>query len=179
MMRRFPPSLPSAARGHVGLATVFAVAALTLAACGGGSSDPASAVSISGASDSWVLHDGQTVAVSMGANHVFAPLSHVNIIECADPGGTRANLPTKFLECDENTIQGDTVVVSADGSFKEKSYTIYALPNAPALGEPKDGVPVCNATHQCVLLISEFQTDLSKPKVFSHSFTVDSRGTNS
>ncbi len=90
-----------------------------------------------------------------------------------------ANLPTKFLECDENTIQADTVVVSADGSFKEKSYTIYTLPNASALGEQKDGIPVCNATHQCVLLISEFQTDLSKPKVFSHSFTVESRGTSS
>ncbi len=115
----------------------------------------------------------------MGANHVFTPLSHVNIVECADPGGTRANLPTKFLECDENTIQGDTVVVSADGSFNEKSYTIYALPNLSALGEPKDGVPICNATHQCVLLISEYQTDLSKPKVFSHSFTVDPRGTGS
>jgi hypothetical protein len=143
-----------------------------LAACGGGSSsDPSSPVSVSGTSNGWVFHDGQTVTVSMGPNTVFKPYSHVNIVQCADPGGSQANLPTQFIQCDENTIQGDTVVVEPGGSFKEKAYPVYALPSH-TLGEFKDGIPVCNQTHQCVLLVSEYQTDLSKPHVFSHAFTV-------
>jgi hypothetical protein len=149
------------------------IAALALAACGGGpSSDPPSAVSVSDTANGWVFHDGQAVTVSMGANPTFKPYSHVNIIECADPGGTKANLPTKFIQCDENTIQGDTVVVEAGGSFEEKAFTIFALPSR-TLGESKDGIPICSQTHQCVLLVSEYQTDLSKPHVFSHAFTVE------
>jgi len=154
-------------------ALVLVVAALVLAACGGGSpSDPASAVSVGGTSNGWVFHDGQTVTVSMGANNKFKPYSHVNIVQCADPGGIKANLPTKFIQCDENTIQADTVVVEPGGSFKEKAFTFFALPSR-SLGESKGGIPICNQTHQCVLLVSEYQTDLSKPHVFSHAFTVE------
>ena len=161
-------------RRRPGTPVLMVLAALTasLTACGGpSSSSPASAVTVGATSRGWVFHDGQPVAVSMGPNHLFTPYSHVNIIQCADPGGSRANLPTKFVECDENTIQGDTVVVKADGSFDEKAFTVFSLPSQ-ALGESPDGSPVCNQTHQCVLLISEYQTDLSKPKAFSHSFTV-------
>ena len=167
-------SLPAVGRPcrKVGAWVVLAAAVLALAACGGSSSsEPPSAVAVSGTSSGWVFHDGQTVSVSMGANHVFKPYSHVNIIQCADPGGTKANLPTKFIQCDENTIQGDTVVVEPGGSFTEKAFTVFALPSR-TLGESNSGVPVCNQTHQCVLLVSEYQTDLSKPHVFSHAFTV-------
>jgi hypothetical protein len=128
-------------------------------------------VKVSGTSQGWVFHDGQTITVSMGPNKLFAPLSHVNIVECSDPGGTAANLPTKFLDCDENTIQADTVLVRAGGAFSESAYTVYKLPSV-TLGESKDGIPNCDQTHPCVLLISEFQTDLTKPKAFSHPFTI-------
>jgi hypothetical protein len=159
-------------RAASSLLLVLVASTLLLAGCGGGSpSDPSSPVSVTGTSNGWVFHDGQTVTVSMGPNTVFKPNSHVNIVQCADPGGTKANLPTQFIQCDENTIQADTVVVEPGGSFKEKTFSIYALPSG-TLGEFKDGMPVCNQTHQCVLLVSEYQTDLSKPHVFSHAFTV-------
>ncbi len=169
---------PTGALRATGPVVIMLTAALALAACGSDStSDPVSAVSVSGTANGWAFHDGQTVSVSMGANHEFKPYSHVNIIQCADPGGTKANLPTKFIQCDENTIQGDTVVVGAGGSFREKAFTVFALPSR-SLGESKGGIPTCNQTHQCVLLVSEYQTDLSKPHVFSHAFTVEPGGSS-
>ena len=161
------------------VAILFALLPVVLAACGGSSSSsgadapsPSPVVQVSGMAHGWVFHDGQTVTVSMGPNRLFKPLSHVNIIQCSDPGGKAQNLPTKFLQCDENTIQADTVVVHSGGSFSEPGYTVFKLPSTNALGESKDGVPVCNQANPCVLLVSEYQTDLSKPKAFSHPFTV-------
>jgi hypothetical protein len=99
----------------------------------------------------------------------------VVILECADPGGTAANLPTAFIDCDGNTIQGDTVSVQANGSFAESSYTIYSLPNS-VLGESSTNVPVCSASQACVLFVGEDQNDFSKPKVFSAPFFVAGTG---
>ncbi len=131
----------------------------------------APAVMVSGTGHGWVFHDGETVSVSMGANKLFSPNSRINILECSDQVGTKQKLPTRFGQCDENTIQGDTVLVGKGGSFKEASYPIYNLPDA-SFGEQSNWQPVCNRTHPCVLLISEYQTDFTKPKVFSHSFVV-------
>src|ERR1700676_2361761 len=107
-------------------------AAVVLGACGGASSASSSrspsAVVVSGTSQGWVFHDGQTVTVSMGPNRLFKPLSHVNIVECSDPGGKAANLPTKFLSCDENTIQGNTILVRAGGALSEPGYAVFKLP---------------------------------------------------
>ena len=147
-----------------------------LGACGGSAASSTGSgglpsLKMSDTSGGWVFHDGQTITVSMGPNRRFAPLSHVNIIQCSDPGGKAANLPTKFIDCDENTIQGDTVAVRSNGSFSEPAYVLYRLPSA-ALGESRTSQPACNQADPCVLLISEYQTDLTKPKVFSHPFVV-------
>jgi hypothetical protein len=115
--------------------------------------------------------DQQTVRVSVGPNSVFTPNSRVVILECADPGGTVANLPTAFSSCDENTIQPDTTVVHSDGSFVEPSYTLYALPSK-VLGEQANWQPVCNTSHPCVLFVGEDQNDFSKAKTFSAAFTM-------
>jgi hypothetical protein len=115
--------------------------------------------------------DQQTVRVSVGPNSVFTPNSRVVLLECADPGGTVANLPTGFSSCDENTIQPDTTVVHTDGSFVEPSYTLYALPSK-VLGEQANWQPVCNTTQPCVLFVGEDQNDFSKAKTFSAAFTV-------
>jgi hypothetical protein len=165
---------------HLGRLVVIPLALLpiVLAACGGSSPSNAAApsssavVQVTGTGKGWVFHDGQTVTVSMGSNGLFKPLSHVNIIQCSDPGAKAENLPKKFLQCDENTIQADTVVVHSGGSFSEPGYTVFKLPSTTTLGESKDGAPVCNQAIPCVLLVSEYQTDLSKPKAFSHPFTV-------
>jgi LPXTG-motif cell wall-anchored protein len=117
------------------------------------------------------FHDGQVISVSVGANGFFTPNSHVNILECADAGGTTANLPTDDSTCDGNTIQGNTVLISADGSF-DTSYTIYSLPNSTLAEQPRDQ-PVCNQTSKCVLFVGQDQNDFSKPKVFSAPFDVD------
>ena len=93
------------------------------------------------------------------------------ILECADPGGTAAQLPTSISTCDENTVQADTVLVEPNGSFSEKSYTLYSLPNA-VLGEQSNWQPVCDVSHQCVLFVGENQNDFTQPKVFSAPFSL-------
>ena len=154
----------------VGLLTLLAAGA-----AGCSSSSPSTAqLAINGGSGS-TFHDGQTVTVSFGPNTKFTPNIRINIIECSDPGGSSANLPTSYIDCDGNTIQGDTVNVESDGSFREPNYTIFRLPSK-ALGESKAAVPVCNQNNPCVLMASQYQTDLTKPKVFSASFTVTGTG---
>ena len=146
----------------------------TVAAGCSSSSSSTSQLAINGGSGS-TFQDGQTVSVSFGPNSKFTPNIRINIIQCSDPGGSSANLPTAYIDCDGNTIQGDTVNVETNGSFTEHNYTIYRLPST-ALGESKSGVPVCNAKNPCVLMASQYQTDLNKPKVFSAPFTVDGTG---
>ncbi len=117
--------------------------------------------------------NGQTVSVSVGPNSLFQPHSRVNILECADPGGTAAGLPTSISTCDENTVQSDTVLVQSDGSFSESDYALYAIPNI-TLGEQANWQPVCNQTHKCVLFVGENQDDFTQPKVFSAPFSFTS-----
>ncbi len=117
--------------------------------------------------------NGQTVSVSVGPNSLFTPASRVVILECSDPGGSVANLPTSFSSCDGNTVEADSVIVEANGSFSESAYTLYALPNA-VLGEQANWQPVCSPTQPCVLYVGENQNDFTKPKVFSQPFTFTS-----
>jgi hypothetical protein len=152
------------------LTALVVVCSTELVATSAGSATSPGVV-VSGTNHGWVFHDGQTVSVSMGPNKRFVPGSRVNILECSDQVGTKKKLPTRFVQCDENTIQGDTVIVNKGGSFKETAYQLFSLPNS-TFGEQSDWQPVCNRTHACVLMISEYQTDFTKPKVFSHSFIV-------
>jgi hypothetical protein len=133
------------------------------------------AVTITPSPSNGQYHDGQTVAVSVGPNSLFVPNTRVVILECADPGGSAANLPTSLSNCDENTVQGETVLVQANGSISEKSYPLYALPSA-TLGEQSNWQPVCSATQQCVLFVGEDQNDFTKPKVLSQPFSISGGG---
>jgi hypothetical protein len=117
------------------------------------------------------LHDGESVSVSLGPNAVFTPSSRVNILECADPGGSAANLPKSDSTCDGNTIQGNTILVAANGSASDQNYTIYMLPS-PELGEQSNNQPVCDQTNPCVLYVGQNQNDFTAPKVFSTPFTI-------
>jgi hypothetical protein len=112
-------------------------------------------------------HNGQSINLSVGPNKYFTPYSRINIIECADPGGKASNLPTSADSCDGNTIQGTTVLVQPNGSFSERGYQLYALPNATQLGEPSDTRPVCNQRKGCVLYIGQNQEKFTAPKMFS------------
>jgi hypothetical protein len=137
------------------------------------SGTPTSGLMVSGTDHGWSFYDGETIHVSMGANRIFTPHLRLNILQCADPGGKRSNLPKKFFNCDENTIQGDSIIVQPNGSFSETNYIIYRLPSLE-LGEGKTGQPICDVTHQCVLYVGENQNDFTQPKVFSEPFVVAS-----
>ncbi len=117
--------------------------------------------------------NGQQVVVAVGPNSLFVPHTRINIIECADPGGKVANLPTSLMGCDSNTVEADSVLVQPDGSFTEPSFTLYALPNA-TLGEQSNWQPVCNPSHECVLYVGENQNDFTQAKIFSQAFAFTS-----
>jgi hypothetical protein len=128
-------------------------------------------VQINGSTTVPSLGSGQTISVSVGPNKVYVPLIAVNIIECSDPGGTVSALPKSLLHCDENTIQGDSVIAKPNGSVNETGYTVYRLPSQ-VLGEGKTVTPICDATHECVLYVGQDQNDFTKPKLFSAPFFV-------
>jgi hypothetical protein len=116
-------------------------------------------------------HSGQEVSLSVGPNKYFTRYLRVVIIECADPGGTVASLPTSNATCDGNTVQPGSILVNQDGSFSEPAYPLFSLPNTQ-LGEASDSEPVCNQTHWCVLYVGLEDTDFTKPKIFSAPFTI-------
>jgi hypothetical protein len=121
-------------------------------------------------------HANQHISVSVGPNKYFTPYSRINIIECADPGGSPKHLPVNVNSCDGNTIQGTTILVQRDGSFSERAYQLYALPNRSQLGETPDTRPLCNTKHSCVLYIGQNQEKFSAPKMFSAPFTLSGSG---
>ena len=153
----------------VGASALVAVLGFVGSATDAGAASGPPSVSIRPASTGGKFTDQQVVEVSVGPNSTFIPHSRVVILECADPGGTSAHLPTSLIDCDENTIQPDTTVVQADGSFVEPKYSLYALPNS-LLGEQANWQPVCNLTNSCVLFVGEDQNDFTQPKVFSAPF---------
>ena len=121
-------------------------------------------------------HEGQMINLSVGPNHYFKPYSRINVIECADPGGKAKNLPTSSLTCDGNTIQGNTILVQRNGSFSERGYEVFSLPNSSQLGETSDTRPICNGKHSCVFYVGQNQEKFTAPKVWSPPFTVSKTG---
>lgn len=170
-MSRFPTLRPhwSSVSGSAATVVLVLVAGL-LSACSSATSG-ASGLQVSGTSNGWVFHDGQMVTVSMPANSIFTPHVRINLLECADPGGTAAHLPTSLANCDENTVEGNSILPAKDGSFTEAGYPVYRLPSL-TLGEQPNDQPVCDATHECVFYVGEDQDNFRKPKIFSPPFTV-------
>jgi hypothetical protein len=114
---------------------------------------------------------GELLNIKVGPNKLFTPLLKVNILECADPGGTAAHMPKSIADCDGDTIQGGTILINRNGSFSQTGYQVFSLPNA-VLGEQSNGQPICDLTHECVLYIGQNQEDFTQPKIFSAPFTV-------
>jgi hypothetical protein len=159
----------------VGLsAVVLAMTAGSIVSSSAGAASPPHLVITSGP-----FHNEQLISVAVGPNKYFRPYSRVNILECADPGGKKKNLPTNADTCDGNTIQGNTILVAKNGSFSEHGYELYALPNISQLGELPDGQPVCNQKKSCVLYIGENQENFTSPKMFSAPFQLPSSGKHS
>ncbi len=138
-----------------------------------GTQVPGSALPIGTHTPNSPFSSGQTIEVKIPTNSDLQPGARVNILECSDPGGTVANLPSDISSCDGRTIQGDTVLVNSDGSVDYTDYTLYALPDALSLGESPTSTPVCNLTNECVLFIGEDQNNFTgAPYYFSQPFFV-------
>ncbi len=126
---------------------------------------------VAGASASGSYQDGEVVNITVQRNSVFTPGDKVNVLECADPQGTTANLPKDISGCDGLTIQGDTVLVQPGGAVSLSRYPIYQLPSR-TLGEQANAQPVCDRVDECVLYVGQNQNDFTQPKLFSAPFTV-------
>ncbi len=114
---------------------------------------------------------GQTIHVAMPANSAFAGShSGINIVECSAPDGVP---PTNTSACDGNTIQGDTILPAADGSFTYDSYQLFALPDLTTLSEGSGG-PACGLTAatECILYVGQNQNDFTQPHLWSQPFFI-------
>ena len=128
-------------------------------------------------------HSAQTINITVGANSTLTTTNRakagfpsgavaIKVVECGDPGGLAANLPTKPSNCDYSTV--DSIPgANVDGSFVIKGYTVYALPDTIVFGEPADQKPVCGTENdECVLGIFTNLNDFTKPHIFSGAFEV-------
>jgi hypothetical protein len=158
-----------AGAGALSLAILAGPGALVAGAdsCSAGSQSCATIAPSPGTGSTYADQTGVQIVVP--ANTDFTPGQTIDIVECADPGGTAANLPTDDTSCDGLTVNGDTVYVRGDGDFTESSYTLYSLPSS-VLKEGPSYTPVCNATNACVLFIGQDYTNFSLPHVFSQPF---------
>ena len=123
--------------------------------------------------------DGQTITVSGTGFSTRASGNTMQIIECADPDGTAANLPQDNSSCDVTTENSNSIVPATDGSFTDQ-YPITALNTAVSGGGYESNID-CNATNYCVLWIGEdevnnFTGTTDQPVAFSPPFLVNPAG---
>lgn len=138
-----------------------------------GSVIPGAAVPVGTVNHGTPFSSGQSINVVVPANEAFASPNNtngINIVECSAPNGV---VPTSTTACDGNTIQGNTILPDADGSFTYDGYTLYALPDSISLGEGSSG-PVCGSTSatECILYIGNNQGDFTQPHLWSQPFFV-------
>lgn len=97
----------------------------------------------------------------------------VQIIECSDPKGTTANLPTSAANCDGATQNPLPVNQDAQGNFTTQ-YTFQSLTGVHGTSN----VP-CDATHYCVLWVGVDynQAFSSGPHAFSKAFEIEPAST--
>jgi hypothetical protein len=116
------------------------------------------------------LADGQTIVVSGAgfSNRVKDP-SGLQIIECADPQGLKANLPTDASTCEGTTINSLPVNTDSSGRFSVR-YRISALTTRAGTS----GID-CDASHFCVLWVGQDynQAFTTGPHAFSSPFEVE------
>jgi len=122
----------------------------------------------------------EIVEIKVPANSILQPVQEANILMCADPGGQASNLPIDGTSCDgESMNTGPSLNIGTGGTVDERRYMINTLPTSI---EPNDDIPVCNATHACVLYVGQNQNNFEQPHVWSAPFYVgtgvDAAGTS-
>jgi hypothetical protein len=119
---------------------------------------------------------GQIVEVNIPANTALQANVSIKIIECADPGGLVANLPTSAAGCDTSTKQGDTIIPASDGSYDylagdqhgDSGYTVYS---EPKLGGSST-ITCGSAATPCVLWIGDNYNNFAVNQLWSEPFQV-------
>jgi LPXTG-motif cell wall-anchored protein len=93
--------------------------------------------------------DGQVIAVSgTGFPTPSQDPTGLVILECSDPGGTTANLPTTADSCDGTTSSQNPINTTTSGTFTDVGgYTVAAL--STSAGSNIN----CDATDYCVLWV--------------------------
>jgi hypothetical protein len=112
-------------------------------------------------------HNQQTITVSGTGFPVRSKLpTGIQILECADPGGTAAGLPTDNLLCDGTTINPSQINTDAQGSFTTK-YTVYSLDGTHASNI------YCDQSHFCVLWVGvDYNNSFFGTHAFSTPFEI-------
>jgi hypothetical protein len=130
----------------------------------GGSASAATAVNIPAGNPT----NGQTITVTGSGFPARSALpTGLQIIECSDPGGTLANLPTDASTgCDGTTVSGGQINTDASGNFTAQ-YPIALLNSG-------NSSISCDPTNFCVLWVGQdFNNSfLSGPHGFSSAFEV-------
>ena len=129
-------------------------------------------ITITGSANS-TLSNANLVANSVPGQATGNPVGAFYFEECADPGGTAANLPTTSSGCEAATDDFTSVSKTEDGSFDNPSYTVYDLPDPGTLGNATM-VGKCDvAPNTCVIGIfatNPNTTGFSYPHLFSAPF---------
>jgi len=112
--------------------------------------------------------NGQTITVSGSGFPVRSALpSGLQIIECSDPGGLSANLPTDASTgCDGTTVSGGQINTDASGNFTAQ-YPVELLNSGNSSIN-------CDPTDFCVLWVGQDYNNafLSGPHGFSVPFEI-------
>ena len=123
------------------------------------------------------LHDGQAIVVSGSG---FPPRSQdptgLQMLECSDPQGKPANLPTDATyNCDGTTSSSSEINTDAKGTFRT-TYTLFALSSARGTSDID-----CDATHFCVIWVGIDHNNAftSGPHAFSTPFEISGPTTTS
>ena len=113
-------------------------------------------------------NDSQSITVSGTGFPVRSALpTGLQIIECSDPGGLVANLPTDVLTaCDGTTVNGNQINTDTSGAFSA-AYSIVLL-------NSWNSNISCDASHYCVLWVGQDFNNafLSGPHAFSTAFLI-------
>ncbi len=114
--------------------------------------------------------DGQSIAISGSGfpTHGQDPTG-LQVIECSDPHGSPANLPTDPSGgCEGITVNPSQINTDASGRF-HASYVIAALSTSAGTSSID-----CDATNQCVLWVGVDYNNafLSGPHAFTAPFTI-------
>ena len=98
--------------------------------------------------------------------HVKDPTG-LQIIECSDPGGTVANLPSSAATCDGSTVNPDQINTDSQGNFTA-TYQVFGL------NDVTEGSNInCDKTHFCVLWVGvDYNGNFLGAHAFSSPFEV-------